>query len=241
MKNFLKTGIFFCAVYLLSFGSAFAAAIEFESKEESVSGTLDEGQEPVCHAVVKNISTSAKDVALRVSGVKVASGHSFSICWDKCIPDITTDKTFGSVSIESGGNSGNKFHADLTPSGLLGTSRATFTFVNAADFADYISFSCEFIVSVNGVNDGTQTTTISSVTYPNPANNYVEVRFDKAISGDVQTQLFSASGEIVKNENVNLDNSQLRFATGDLSDGSYNLIISQNGKVLAQSKIIVAK
>ncbi len=89
-----------------------------------------------------------------------------------------------------------------------------------------------------GVNDLQVTNNFKL--YPNPAVNYVNVSFAKALTGEVAMHIYDLNGRLVKTQNFNSiqANSALRINVSDLATGEYLLSFSTDKGSIVKKLVV---
>ena len=77
--------------------------------------------------------------------------------------------------------------------------------------------------------------------FPNPANNYFNVSFDKAFDADITLKLFSTQGQLLTQQIVPANTMNIRLEAGHLDTGTYYLVAEQNGIRMQAYPLIIAR
>ena len=75
--------------------------------------------------------------------------------------------------------------------------------------------------------------------YPNPANTYIQLQFNKNVNGKVGVQLTDVTGKIIQQQSLNVNGSTLRLNTEKFSAGTYVVKMDYRGEQYFQKVLIV--
>jgi hypothetical protein len=65
--------------------------------------------------------------------------------------------------------------------------------------------------------------------YPNPANDFIHVRFSSKIDGDILIRIYSEKGDLVRITNLHQSGELVRISINGLGAGTYLYDVSGNG------------
>lgn len=134
------------------------------------------------------------------------------------------------------GSSGNwSFNCTGLTSSDMVTATATDVKGNTSEFAQNIGIT----VSVNENNSGNEYSV-----YPNPASDQLKISFYSLSEKNVEINLFSITGELVKiieNKKFSIGKVELNYDISELhlNKGLYFLAITEEGRAVKTSKIII--
>jgi hypothetical protein len=235
MKNFLSICALFL-VFTLSISESFAGNLEFVSKDEAVTGTIDDII--VATAVVKNNSMISINVDCYLTIESLADNHSLIICWNNCFADITTSRDLGVLSIAAGKTSGNDFHVELDANETPGTTVLKFKFYNVLDSEDFIEFQTSLTATpTSGVEDTQQP---SVLVYPNPTSEYLYFVFPASVTENTTFDIYSPCGALVKSISSQSASGAAVIPVSDLPEGVYVVsFLDGAGKRVVRNFVVV--
>lgn len=194
------------------------------------------------HADLKNISSSTKIVRVERIQNNLASGHLNYFCWDECLSP--NGNISGNDTIFAGATS-TKFKAYLTPAGNMGTSTASYKFLDVNNPSDSIVQQFTFVISTSTSSDKTlavRNVNELSVAYPNPAGTYTRIDYELSLSAkDAVIKIYNILGSEIRK--IELANRQgtISIDTDSMTEGMYLYSLVVNGKTVSTKKFIVKK
>lgn len=194
------------------------------------------------HADLKNISSSTKVVRVERIQNNLASGHLNYFCWDECLSP--NGNISGNDTILAGATS-TKFKAYLTPAGNMGTSTASYKFLDVNNPSDSIVQQFTFVISTSTSSDKTlavRNVNELSVAYPNPAGTYTRIDYELSLSAkDAAIKIYNILGSEIRK--IELANRQgtISIDTDSMTEGMYLYSLVVNGKTVSTKKFIVKK
>lgn len=228
---------------ILGFGfNLNAASFEFVSKDELVSGGLND--EIRAKAEIRNITASVINVKSKLEILSLTPGHSIVFCWDVCYPPKEEDcVSEGYLTLMPLGTSGENFHADVFADGHLGESKVKFTFFNMDNPDDNISFVVTFLVGTTSVEK-----TISDIKYslsepsPNPVSSSSLISY--VINNDfndAKIRFFNTQGFEVFKQQLTESTGNLNLELLNLSQGIYFYHLKIDGYITETKKFVLVR
>lgn len=219
-----------------------ASSFEFVSKDETVSGDLND--EIRAKAEIRNITSSVINVKSKLEIITLTPGHSIVFCWDICYPPKEEDCiSEGYLTLMPLGTSGENFHADVFADGHIGESKVKFTFFNVDNPEDNLSFTVTFLVGMSGVEK-----TISDISYslsepsPNPANSLTKISYlINDNFSDAKIRFYDTHGNEVFCKSIYDNSGNLNIEMLDLVQGVYFYHLEIDGLITKTKKLIVIK
>lgn len=219
-----------------------SSSFEFVSKNEVVSGDIND--EIRAKAEIRNISANVVNVKAKMEILSLKQGHSIVFCWDICYPPKDNDFTSeGHLTLMPLGTSGENFHADVFADGITGESKVKFTFFDANNPEDNISFTVTFLVGMTGVESF-----ISEVDYtlseptPNPASkaSFIEYKINKLFTG-ARIRFFNLKGEEILNQPLMSSNGKISLNIPELTQGIYFYHLEVDGLISETKKFVLIR
>jgi hypothetical protein len=243
MKNILRYTLFFLLSVIL-FGKVNAQSLELLNPETAVNGTTTDDLIK-SHAKIKNKSTSPKNLLVKLQ-TTLAPGHSFSFCDpNSCFSgtdaEFTTSDPF---TLGPGEDTGDLFYMGLVQvdwqNPKEGISTIIITVFVAGQPLDNVEYTVVFTVTKGvGVDDYlTSSFNYLSIPTPSPAVDYV--RFDCKSTDRATIAVYDILGNKVFQNAITQERNFIEIITSELSNGSYNALLFQNGKQVGKQKFIVS-
>lgn len=162
----------------------------------------------------------------------------------KCWPD--TDTTDLADTIQPGQEDHNfashvvhKRRFDYPQPELpAGISSITYTVFDHTTFPEPVEASITVIYHLSPLKIADPVFKLTDV-YPNPAQEYIRVKTDNLLQGNVKAVIFNSMGSVVKSEDVVVNNDLITIRTNDLIPGFYSGILTTGYKEIASFRFIV--
>lgn len=244
-----KVAILITMIVFFGFGSIFQASMSNRLYAQSFELVSSDGEKVSANANIgdllgriniKNISTEAKDVKVKIQIEEIVAGHSVAICTYFCFPYVnenwdnseafaldpaqtTTDLIFGE---------GMTVHCN--PNGNEGTTRVKYIFYDEKNPSDFLEVPFAFRFGETSINDIDPSEFV--VAYPNPTNSILSV-YSETVSIE-SINLFSISGEKVFDE-MNISNTYKTLDLSSLAKGKYLMFVNMaDGTRKTQSVVV---
>jgi hypothetical protein len=233
MKNILRISIVFLAFLIIGFKPLLSQSYEFVRADTLVRATVDDLI--VSYAECKNISASAKSTKVRVSPVTLVAGHKYVFCAPgQCYPESETISESGAFNLNAGESTGNYFTLDLNVNNIPGTSTLAVRFFNDNNITDYIEYNATYVVTVTSVEDGKESAYVSILSYPNPATNFINLKYNIPFaSNNVKCSIYNSAGSFVTSLPVAGQEGNLNINTSALVSGNYYFVfVNGNQKIV---------
>jgi hypothetical protein len=205
--------------------------------------------ELVFHAILTNGSDDSDSILVKRRIISVLDGLADQLCWGLCyLPN--TDSIFISPSgmrinagesTEEAAFSGHYLNREFDePIGVIGTSVFEYTFFNADDENENVVVIVKFVTSPDGIADKLMVNGYISEIYPNPATSHVSLDYNLTSDVDqANLRIVNILGAVVKDINLNRNDSNHRLDISDLESGVYFYSMLINNEVYKTKKLVV--
>ena len=233
------------AIIAFSFTSAFGQSIEFVDYDETKYGEPDESSVS-SYASFKNISNFDVGVKIFITVLETTEGFDLSFCdyWN-CYFLFPGDETFETEKAEivsPGAVGGDLFHMDIFPNGTVGTAKIKIKFFNESDPEDFIEYTANFNIGVNGVWDDYYSGLLGfDNPVPNPAVDYTKIGYRMPAGNNSYLEVFDASGRLVMSKQIEPGTSVIPLNVSELTNGSYIYSMKVNGTMLPSKKLVISR
>ena len=200
--------------------------------------TADVNSQVAYHAEVHNMAGVAKNVKVKRYRVSVQPLAFGDFCWTACY-DPSVDLSPLGISLAAGTTNDTSFIAHYTPNGEVGTSTYKFTFFDAANPNDSVSFTLNFNIAV-GINEAQANATVSNM-YPNPASTFVSMKYDvNEYAKTAKIVVFDMLGKMVKELVLDEKQGVAKLNVSDLNSGVYFYSFLVDEKAIITKKLVVS-
>ncbi len=192
------------------------------------------------HSDVKIVNTGANTIYVKVSqdNFSAVPGHVTYFCWGvTCYPPTVTVSP--TPVMMAPGDTATSFIGYLQPAGHTGISVVNYNFFNRDDESDSVTVTITYDVVLTGIDEVASKASISDA-YPNPANGLTRISYDLKSSNDAKLVFYNLLGSVVKEINLNDQQSTLIISTSGFESGVYYYSIVSNGTILPARKLVVA-
>ena len=239
MKLSIRLSIFFAIIFMLNIYTSNSQSLQIISADTLVTGTSADGAQSV--SVCKNISSSDKNIRLKIHVISMTQGHKYSICdltqcWPETDVDLTTNVSF---TLQPNATTGSYITLHLIPYDKVGVTKLSVRFFidnNESDFAEY---TATFNITAVGVEEDNTSTQLINL-YPNPANGYINFDMSKYSNYNSGTiEIYNSLGTLEKSIALNSLTDKLTININDLSVGTYLLVVKSNGNKLVSQPFMI--
>lgn len=243
MKKFILIAI--ASIFSLSFVNAQSYSLSWEGETYGdtvvISGAPDE--EIVFHGILTNNSLDTDTIKIQRRLVYLMPDVSHYFCWSLCyMPNL--DSLFnppGYVVLESGQSSTDyDFAGHYLPNGVVGTSIVEYTFYNKNNLDEGLNIVAKYVTTPDGIDENILNKITISDVYPNPAINFVNMNYD--LPREIKTatvKIVSLLGSVVMEQQVDVNNGNMRMNISNLDGGIYFYSFFVNGEMYSTKKLIV--
>jgi hypothetical protein len=249
MKKF--TLILIAFIFSISFVNAQSYTLTWEGETYGdtvvVNGTPDE--ELVFHGILTNNSLETDTVKIQRRFIYLMDSVSHYFCWGQCYMPIF-DSIFrpnGFIELEPGQSSAELDFAghytpftSYTPGGFIGTSIVEYTFYSKSNEDENLTIVAKFVTTPDAIDENILSNISVSNIYPNPAMNFVNMDYD--LPAEVKTasvKIVNLLGSVMMEQQVDVDNSNMRMNISNLDGGIYFYSLLVNGEIYSTKKLIV--
>ncbi|MDQ3190240.1 MAG: T9SS type A sorting domain-containing protein [Bacteroidota bacterium] len=218
-----------------SFCSLSAQSIFLDNPPSTASGPADN----YIQVTFDVINTSSSNVNVKVKRIILSevAGTENNFCWGTaCYPpfvDESPDALFFSP-----GDTTSTFKADYTPLGNDGESIIKYCFFNDDDHADSVCTTIRFTAMPVGINE--QSAFVLSPAFPNPANDYIGIKYKMdEYYNDASILFYNVVGVQIDRINLHEKEGTVVFPVNQLSPGVYFYSINSKGRNSISKKFVV--
>jgi len=230
MKKFFILIILFLEFAFVSFAQIQLTVSYNENDVTNQTIALKRGE--TMYFPIANNSSSDMNVTIEVTDFSISDDESsFTSCWQNCYV-ITAPVSLGTLSVSSGGTSGNTFDAFFNANNNASTANITYHIYKEGNPSDFISLTLDSEVS-SGISDIQENQT---EIYPNPAKDYFTVTIPKNNTNSMLV-LSNILGKNVKT--IILNYPETGISVKELTPGIYFASIISNGKIIDTKKLII--
>lgn len=193
----------------------------------------------VSHIKVTNGSASAKNVKVVRTENSVITGSINYFCWDQCY-DPSTDTSIGHVAIAAGATNSINFQGDYSAMGNPGTTNVTYTFFDASNPGDKVSFNVNYYGSPASIGENGLTGLNIGKAYPNPASS--SFSFDYSVprsAQDVRIVIRDILGNVVQDVALSAGNGTVTLSASEMKEGIYFYSIVEGNRTLSTRKLVI--
>lgn len=187
------------------------------------------------HVEVKNLTDKELEVKARKAEIQIVENSENTFCWGACFPPFIFEAT-QAILIPANGSDKSSFVGDYTPDGNAGTSIIRYTFFVAANPADSVSLIVHYQVGAAGIRDWTKDPSLFKV-YPNPSSSWINLEFPGSGSQLVHLRLFSITGQVLEDRQLNNGQNSLKMDLRRYPDGVLFVEITDSTGTKAIRKI----
>ncbi len=186
---------------------------------------------------VENTNTADLSILINCDRSQLVFGHQTYYCWALCY-DTTICNSPDALIVPGRTLLDNSFHSYVYPNGIAGTSTISYTFFDQNNPSDSISASIIFDVLTSGVDELSKGHL--SAASPNPANAFTNINYTVPSLKDGRLVIYDMLGSVVKEVQLNHNQSTLLLSTTELSSGIYVYSLINDGKSVSTKKLVVA-
>jgi hypothetical protein len=190
------------------------------------------------HAKLHNMGSSAKLVKVKRYKLNVGIFAINDFCWTSCYDPSTDVSPFG-ITVPAGATDTNFVTHYTHGEDVDGVSTYRFTFYDAANVNDSVSFIINFNITV-GINEA-KANAIVSTAFPNPASTMFSLKYE--LNQYVQTAkivVYDMLGKVVKIVDVNDRQGTAKVYLEELNSGVYFYSFMVNDKAVSTKKIVIS-
>lgn len=237
MYNLIRNFLLIATVALILGSTMYAQSLKSVVSSNKAYGEETESVIEL-KANVQNISSTTKNVKIKLVMTSLAEGHQVTFCWgENCYPPKTTDFEMPNGEhevIPANDSSLYGLKLDLVPNNVKGTSEIKIVYIVDGTPSDFTSFDAIFYAGVSAVNENEM---FSMSVYPNPAASYLNVNLKQA--SDMNFNLIDINGNNVKSSLLKEGSNLINLL--DLPNGEYIYSVSAQNKTFASHKLIIAR
>lgn len=186
-------------------------------------------------AGAKVVNTSAQPVTVMVSRMdnNLNPGQESQFCWGTTCYGVNVDNSISGIALQPG-DSTTTFKLIFLPNGIGGTSTVSIRFYNRDTQSDHVETTFTFS-GVSSLEDNLGTAAFS--VFPNPANQFVQVRLNQPMR-NASARLLQLDGKVIGTVDLS-ENSVSGFETAQLATGMYFVQLLTGDSVTATRKVVV--
>lgn len=203
--------------------------------------TDNEFEEYLAVLLVKNNSDRDLPVKARRDDVDIVEGSKNYLCWESCFPDFVVESP-DPYTIPAGEMTSEEiFAGHYLPQGNAGTTIVKYTFFNANEPDDKVTFNAHYVISPTSVDDILAKSAISEA-YPNPASKFVAFDYELPVEvKSAEVKFFNLLGQEVLTETIADLIGKVQINVMDLPEGVYFYSLALNQKVAMTKKLIIRR
>lgn len=187
---------------------------------------------------VTNNSGASINVICARGELDVVPGSINYFCWDQCY-DPSVD-TSGPLPIAGGASNATNFSGDYTPNNYPGTSFISYTFFDAANSGDKVTFVVAYAGSPVGIADMTSPKVSVSKIYPNPAETRFSFNYRVSTgSQPVKIIIRDILGDVVKEIAIGPGEGTLTISAEGMKGGIYFYTTMVGSEVITTRKLVI--
>ncbi len=247
MKNALQILTFVVISIFTSINYSLAQSLELIEFEATVKGTVQGEIEKVhkSHAKVKNISNSEKKVFVRVTPIKLTTGHSFSACVPGACSNESVD-AFDTQTFKIQANSivSEDFYVAVNPKDPVleteveGETTLKIDFIVSGSETDLVTYNTTFLLSKASV---IETWNKTADVFPNPSTEYVVVRLKEELANTSIIRVYDANGNIMLTSELQSSVTSANISTSSWNAGSYYFTVESDGNIFNSGNFTVVR
>lgn len=190
--------------------------------------------------VIRNNSSDAKSIKVKMIPEKLADGHDAVMCWTFCYAPGVMESP--KAEVVPGNSTISKFFGYIYPNGKPGTSVIRYVFYDINNPSDSLSFRMTYNIGMSSSVkefEGNLVSASLSVPYPSPADGSTTV--DYAFSGNTagQLALYNALGVQLHTYPLSSPRGTVSLETASLPNGIYFYAITAGGKKIVTQKVVI--
>ncbi len=192
-------------------------------------------------AIFNNLTDVGVNIKVARNEIIMMDSTDSDFCWaGQCYPSwVDTSGNFQYVP--AGGSSAEAdFVAHYHIHNAVGVSLIEYTFYNNDNPDENVKIVVKFDTDPTTINENILKNIWLSDVYPNPATNFVTIDYrlpQEVLSANVK--VVNILGSIVKEQNVDIRNNNMRMDITDINSGIYFYSLFVNGEVYSTKKLIV--
>ena len=119
-----------------------------------------------------------------------------------------------------------------------GINSITYTLFDNSTFPEPVTASVTVIYHLSPLKIADPVSKLTDV-YPNPAREYLQVKTNNLLQGNVKAVIFNALGSVVKSNDMVVNNNLITIQTNDLIPGFYTGILISGNKEIVHFRFVV--
>ena len=226
------------AVALIS--PAFGQSLIVEAYDSVVVGDATTANDIYGYSTVKNVSSDSVLVRFkRIDGNYNLLTDNNAICWGICfVESISVSPPSFSVWLQPGDTASASTHVYPDQDGVARTGNITYVFFDSNDETDTVSYQVRYETRTD--------LSIASISiepelsvYPNPATNYLEVKYTTPSSRKANFEIINLVGSKVYSKPLEATESTLSLNISNLNKGIYFCVLKVDNKMVTSKKLVV--
>lgn len=237
MKKLLFTFFLFC-VATFTFSQSLTLSNGQGPLPNNSNVSVVGGVDPLeCYVTVNNITGSNKTVECKKALIQNVTGSMNYFCWGLCYPP-NTYVGISPVVIPANQSNNTNFSGHYDCQGNTGTCIVRYIFWVEGNPLDSVCFNVSYTGCTVGINEIEQQPGLSEA-YPNPARDYVSLRYSVKSDNNAFIDLVSFQGALISRVPVSAAQGATSLSVSGLSKGIYFLMLSDNGIIVSRKKLMV--
>ncbi|MFA6570760.1 MAG: T9SS type A sorting domain-containing protein [Bacteroidota bacterium] len=238
MKIFLRVSIVFFVLLIIGIIPLYSQSYQLVRADTLITSPIFDGNienEFKATAELKNISSTTKTTKVRITPIYMTPGHKYAYCAPgQCYPETDTTSESQPWEMETNTTTGNYFTLDFYVYGHPGISCLTIKFFDANNPNDKIEYGTCCNALPSSVEDGDGLATVTVMSYPNPATNFVNLKYNFPFaSSNIKCNIYNYAGSFISYLPVAGQAGNLNINTSELINGSYYYVfVKGNQKII---------
>ncbi len=245
MKKTLQIMALFTFLMIFSFANSLSQSLELTGPENDPDIISCDPEDNMVESepIVKNTTNSELNFRVSITPVHLVDGHKFSMCdMNTCYPEYTEYfVTPQNNTLAAGASSGHSIYIYLSPNGVKGTTELKIRFFNVDNVDDYVEYTVKFAVGPIDVNNQQIVKFGLESLMPNPANNFINLKFNSSNQLNVNLKVYTENGSLVKSIVIPTQSSSYLMNTEDLQNGRYYFIMNKGTDKPEQGNFIISR
>jgi hypothetical protein len=199
-----------------------------------ISGTTDC---LISRITVNNTTSSTLAVECKKAILQDVSGSMNYFTWGACYPPFTFA---GNQAVEIPAYQSNSYNFSglYFCQGNIGTAIIRYTFWVIGNPSDSVCFNVHYSACSVGINE-TEHAYGFFEPYPNPAKDYVSLRYSLHPGSQAGIELVTLQGTKVQCITADAGKGSTSICLSGLSQGIYYLLLKENGLIISRKKLVV--
>jgi hypothetical protein len=245
MKQMLRNLLMLATFFMVGANFMNAATFQLLDQETDIKGLIK--QDAKSHFTLFNSGIDDAVIKIKITPVKLAEGHMFSICTPiNCYPPQSAVYNVPDNFPVPAGDTITReelylalINNNVDTNGVIGESELKIDFTNTKKLSDIVSLNIKYTISESG--DVFESWDNVSASYPNPVTERASVKLTKPVSAPSVFNVYDSNGNKVSEMNINDGTQIINIDVNALSNGAYYYSVLSDGKQISGGNFVVSK